>query len=662
MEREGSGQLGHKEAGQPDKDEPSQLVQKESDQLVQKGSSQPEKNQSGQMEQRESSQLGQKGSDRLGEKEAPQLEHEESGPLIQEGSSQSGRKGPTRLEEKEPGQTGQKEPGQARQGSRDAMIEDSYPTPESTFDTVRIRTLPIPPWKGSGDSSTPTLTDHQCQESRKRKQPASVEDSNRKKKSARPAETLPPCERTIHFDEVFQEGNAKVKQIIVQWPLDRGRWYIIRCEKHNLNFRVSPLKAGGSHLRSRRHGNHFSDFNTVVRLLGTEVLGCNEKLAEKNNRVTREEFEPVQEEPVQEEPVQGCISAESIEVASVPAFQEEEGEDTQISHEVDEATDIELELPRSSQPQKFTDSDTITHANQTERVPDPEASSSSKLKQKDTAEASQSESTGPDIIVINDSCPNSPLISPQPDFEAQRNARYVSSEEFRAMLAAATNDTSNERRPYRTGAPKENASQPKERSTGLVLKREKTAPAPRPIPYFQREREMAEEDHPMPDAEHSLATEDTSASRKEPKPEPIPGGSANRSHDTSASTEQPAPEAAEGSQIHVKSSQRSSPMFQCSVRYIGPASPPFGPGQETDEKRDWMADFPESLKTLLREKAETRTRNPRLEEFITNAEGHFRCPFCKRPLTNSGRFIRHVGTICFVAQREMKSRLEEVRP
>ncbi|KAF4469367.1 hypothetical protein FALBO_3734 [Fusarium albosuccineum] len=96
--------------------------------------------------------------------------------------------------------------------------------------------------------------------------------------------------KTIQFDSVFQNGNAPIKHVIVQYPLQHGSWYILRCEEHGLSFKDNPLIGAAAHIRSKKHSETCSDFERVVTLLGVEVLGCNESLAKKNNIAARKAF------------------------------------------------------------------------------------------------------------------------------------------------------------------------------------------------------------------------------------------------------------------------------------------------------------------------------------------------------------------------------------
>ncbi|KAJ4245016.1 hypothetical protein NW762_014222 [Fusarium torreyae] len=104
---------------------------------------------------------------------------------------------------------------------------------------------------------------------------------------------------SVHFDAVFQDGKAPKKQIIVRRPADTtrpGRFYIIRCEKHNLCFEDNPLQSASTHLQ-RKHKASRAGFDTVIELMGYEVIGCDEEQVEKNNAVARESFEKGEEFP-----------------------------------------------------------------------------------------------------------------------------------------------------------------------------------------------------------------------------------------------------------------------------------------------------------------------------------------------------------------------------
>ncbi|KAF5594355.1 uncharacterized protein FSUBG_9457 [Fusarium subglutinans] len=96
-------------------------------------------------------------------------------------------------------------------------------------------------------------------------------------------------ERVIDFDQVFQDGNAHTKYIIVEYPPEFGDWYILECKEHNKHFYKDPIRGASRHLMGQEHGVDGAH-SFAVKMLGTRVLDCNEILAAKNNRVTRQWF------------------------------------------------------------------------------------------------------------------------------------------------------------------------------------------------------------------------------------------------------------------------------------------------------------------------------------------------------------------------------------
>ncbi|KAH7109554.1 hypothetical protein B0J13DRAFT_663527 [Dactylonectria estremocensis] len=95
-----------------------------------------------------------------------------------------------------------------------------------------------------------------------------------------------PATRSISFDEVFQDGKAPAKQIIIQFPNSDGSWFILRCDEHDHDFMYPPLRGAAAHLRSKKHGWLRNPSNAViVEHFGIEVLNCNAELAKKNNSI-----------------------------------------------------------------------------------------------------------------------------------------------------------------------------------------------------------------------------------------------------------------------------------------------------------------------------------------------------------------------------------------
>ncbi|KAF4979328.1 hypothetical protein FDECE_18078 [Fusarium decemcellulare] len=123
--------------------------------------------------------------------------------------------------------------------------------------------------------------------------------SNEPKRQRRNEDETPKTTgKTIQFEQVFMDGKASTKQIIVEWPPGQNQWYIIRCEKHAYEFRDNPLMAAAAHIGGKKHGRKPRDHGTVIKLLGVEVLGCNKNLAEKNNLVARNTFKSKGTRPI----------------------------------------------------------------------------------------------------------------------------------------------------------------------------------------------------------------------------------------------------------------------------------------------------------------------------------------------------------------------------
>ncbi|RTE67960.1 hypothetical protein BHE90_017663, partial [Fusarium euwallaceae] len=93
--------------------------------------------------------------------------------------------------------------------------------------------------------------------------------------------------RSVSFDQIFQDGKAAVKRVIIQFPdVEEGSWYILRCYEHEVEFAGPPFSGARAHLRSEKHGRLTSPRNAlIIDHFGVEVLNCNAELAEKNNRV-----------------------------------------------------------------------------------------------------------------------------------------------------------------------------------------------------------------------------------------------------------------------------------------------------------------------------------------------------------------------------------------
>lgn len=92
------------------------------------------------------------------------------------------------------------------------------------------------------------------------------------------------------FDEVYQEGQAETKHIIVEHPKGAGLWYIIRCPDCPRDFEERPMVSAGAHIASKVHGLQPRNSENVVEKFGIRVLDCDEGLAAENNAVALQAF------------------------------------------------------------------------------------------------------------------------------------------------------------------------------------------------------------------------------------------------------------------------------------------------------------------------------------------------------------------------------------
>lgn len=93
---------------------------------------------------------------------------------------------------------------------------------------------------------------------------------------------------TITYDEVFEsvrKEGSREKHFIVQWPEKSNTWYILRCEKHDMNFGEYVFSSASSHLHSEAHGHVPRTKEHAIRELGVLVLGCDARRANRSNLV-----------------------------------------------------------------------------------------------------------------------------------------------------------------------------------------------------------------------------------------------------------------------------------------------------------------------------------------------------------------------------------------
>lgn len=121
---------------------------------------------------------------------------------------------------------------------------------------------------------------------RKRRITKSAERPRHRKRSRRnDSQGSLAGDRTIEFDQVFQDGKARTKYRIAQYPPQGGAWYILECREHRKHFPKDPIHGAAKHLDSDAHNNMGRGHEQAIRELGIRVLDCNETLAARNNAV-----------------------------------------------------------------------------------------------------------------------------------------------------------------------------------------------------------------------------------------------------------------------------------------------------------------------------------------------------------------------------------------
>ncbi|KAL2261837.1 hypothetical protein VTK26DRAFT_3190 [Humicola hyalothermophila] len=108
-----------------------------------------------------------------------------------------------------------------------------------------------------------------------------------------------PPKRTITFSEVYGkpaklDADGKpiptAKHIIVQYPPNSGKFYILKCDEHGVHFGEHPLRGAAKHLASAQHGNMCKAHVTAIATLGHLVLDCTQEMADLNNAEVLEAF------------------------------------------------------------------------------------------------------------------------------------------------------------------------------------------------------------------------------------------------------------------------------------------------------------------------------------------------------------------------------------
>ncbi|KAF5573959.1 hypothetical protein FPCIR_13787 [Fusarium pseudocircinatum] len=168
-----------------------------------------------------------------------------------------------------------------------APVQDPLAQPTSTNDSV-----PSPP--NADNASKPTTRPNELHRieqntsSTPQKRPADTTQPNlaRPTKRVRSDITQGPLtgDRTIEFDQVYQNGQAEPKYVIIK---HNRFWYILECKKHRLHFNNHPIRGALKHLRGKKHNQASVNYEEAIRALGTRVLHCTEDNVAENNEVAR---------------------------------------------------------------------------------------------------------------------------------------------------------------------------------------------------------------------------------------------------------------------------------------------------------------------------------------------------------------------------------------
>ncbi|KAF4503396.1 hypothetical protein FAGAP_349 [Fusarium agapanthi] len=166
-------------------------------------------------------------------------------------------------------------------------IHDPLAQPTSTNDSV-----PSPPdAENAGEPTTRPNERHRIEHntsSAPQKRPVDNHQPNltRPTKRARSDITQGPLtgDRTIEFDQVYQNGEAEPKYVIIK---HNRFWYILECKKHRLHFNNHPIRGAQKHLGGKKHNQTSVSYEEAIRALGTRVLHCTEDNVAENNEVAR---------------------------------------------------------------------------------------------------------------------------------------------------------------------------------------------------------------------------------------------------------------------------------------------------------------------------------------------------------------------------------------
>ncbi|KAK8092668.1 uncharacterized protein PG998_014773 [Apiospora kogelbergensis] len=180
-----------------------------------------------------------------------------------------------------------------RYSSIPATTSPTRPSPDSSTKNTRAA--------ARGSSSQPghrTVTNDTPPNNRAKRDRQCYEESpgaasgHARKKTKTAAATEEPY--NVDFDEVFQNGLALHKHMIIQYPPESDRWYLLRCDDHGLHFNQNPLHGAARHMRAAEHRGpkRHLDINTLkdadswslaIQTMGLRVSNCDATKAQQNN-------------------------------------------------------------------------------------------------------------------------------------------------------------------------------------------------------------------------------------------------------------------------------------------------------------------------------------------------------------------------------------------
>lgn len=119
---------------------------------------------------------------------------------------------------------------------------------------------------------------------------ADTPESESKQHFGRQVSPAREAAESVDFSEIFEDGKARIKYIIVKGSEPFNGWYILRCDRHNQYFRRAPVHGASRHL-CEFHGLP-SRHNRSIEMLGVRVRNCNRELADKNNAAAEKTWTP----------------------------------------------------------------------------------------------------------------------------------------------------------------------------------------------------------------------------------------------------------------------------------------------------------------------------------------------------------------------------------